>query len=225
MTITWCMVPEIWSVTDKIFCHFWPIFAPIPPMNPENQNFENMKIIPGDIIILHMCTINDNHMMYGSWDMKRDKQNFLSFWTLFCPFTPLTTQKIKILKNWKKHMKILSFYTCMAYMTIIWCMVPEIRSMADRICCHFGLFFTLIPPYGPRKSKFWKHENNIWRYYEFTHAYHQWQSYDVWFLRYEAWQTKFFVILDHFSPFYPSNTLKIKCLKNEKTPGYIIILQ
>ena len=64
-----------------------------------------MKQLPRDIIILHKCTINDNYIMYGSWDMKRDTQNFLSFWTVFCPFTkdnPKTTQKIKILKNWKK---------------------------------------------------------------------------------------------------------------------------
>ena len=40
--------------------HFYPL------NNPENQNFEKMKKIPGDIIILHMCTINQNHMMYGS---------------------------------------------------------------------------------------------------------------------------------------------------------------
>ena len=36
------------------------------PMDPENQNFETMKKIPEDIIILQMCTINDSHMMYGS---------------------------------------------------------------------------------------------------------------------------------------------------------------
>ena len=72
---------------------------PTPPIDPKNQNFEIIKNTPGDIIILHMCIINDNHMMYGSWDMKRDGQNFLSFWTVFCPFTPLTTQKIKTLKN------------------------------------------------------------------------------------------------------------------------------
>ena len=38
-----------------------------------------------------MCTINDNHMMHGSWDMEHNKQIFFSFWTFFCPFTPLTT--------------------------------------------------------------------------------------------------------------------------------------
>ena len=61
-----------------------------------------MKKMPGDIIILYKCTMNENHMMYCSWDMKHDRQNFLSFWTVFCLFTSLTTQKIKILKIWKK---------------------------------------------------------------------------------------------------------------------------
>ena len=53
-------------------------------------------------IILHICTKTHNHMMYDSWDTEWDRQNFLSLWTAFCPFTPLTTPKNKILKNWKK---------------------------------------------------------------------------------------------------------------------------
>ena len=62
----------------------------LPPNNPKNQNFEKMKkIISGDIIILHMSTINDNHMMYDSWDIKHNRHNFLSFWTIFYTFTPL----------------------------------------------------------------------------------------------------------------------------------------
>ena len=40
---------------------FLPFYPP-PPKNPENQNFEKWKLMPGDIIILHMCTINDNHI-------------------------------------------------------------------------------------------------------------------------------------------------------------------
>ena len=46
------MAPEIWSATDIIFSHFGPYFALPPPYNPENQNFEKMKKIPGDTIIL-----------------------------------------------------------------------------------------------------------------------------------------------------------------------------
>ena len=49
-------------MTEIIFCHLGPFFALLPPNNPENQNFEKMKKTPGDIIILHMCTVNDNYM-------------------------------------------------------------------------------------------------------------------------------------------------------------------
>ena len=50
-----CMVPDISSGTDRIFCHFGLLFALLcPPNNPENQIFEKMKINPGDIIILHI---------------------------------------------------------------------------------------------------------------------------------------------------------------------------
>ena len=59
------MVPEIWSKAHRIFCRFGPFFTHLPLNNQENQNFEKMKKTPGDIIILHMSTIN-NHMMYGS---------------------------------------------------------------------------------------------------------------------------------------------------------------
>ena len=48
-----------------------------------------------------MCTINEDHVMYGSWDLKHNKQTFLSFWATFCPLTLLTTWKFKILKNEK----------------------------------------------------------------------------------------------------------------------------
>ena len=33
---------------------------------------------------------------------------------------------------------------------------------------------------------------------------------DVWFLRYEAWQTESFIILAHFLPFHPTNNSKKK---------------
>ena len=47
------------------FSSFWAFY---PPDNPENQNFDKNEKnkTAGDIIILHKCTTNDNHMMYGS---------------------------------------------------------------------------------------------------------------------------------------------------------------
>ena len=78
-----------------IFGHFLPFNL---PNNLKNQNFEKMKKTPEDIIILHFHTKNDDHMMYGSWNMECDRHNFLSFWTTFCPFTSLTAWKIKLKK-------------------------------------------------------------------------------------------------------------------------------
>ena len=83
--------------------HFLPFYF---PNNLENQNFE-VKRVSGDVIILHKWTIDDNHMMYGSWDMKCNKQNVLSSWAIFCLFISITTRKIKILKSeksiWRCH--------------------------------------------------------------------------------------------------------------------------
>ena len=61
-------VPQIWYVTDVILIfHFGLFFALFNHRNsPKNQNFKRMKITPGDIIILHMCTENYDQMMYDS---------------------------------------------------------------------------------------------------------------------------------------------------------------
>ena len=73
---------------DRIFLYFGPFFALSPPNNPENQTFEKMKKTAGDILILHMCTINDDHMTFGSSDMEHDRQNFQAFWIIFCCLLP-----------------------------------------------------------------------------------------------------------------------------------------
>ena len=38
----------------------------LPTNNSKNKNFEKMKTTSGDIISLCNCTINEDHMMYGS---------------------------------------------------------------------------------------------------------------------------------------------------------------
>ena len=107
-----CRSYDIWFLKFKvrqteIFVILGQFLPFQPPDNPENQIFK-IKKIPGDIIILQICTINGNLLMYGSWDMECDRQNCQ--YGPFLPFYPLWTQKIKILKKWKKYLKILSFY-------------------------------------------------------------------------------------------------------------------
>ena len=66
-----------------------------------------------------MFNINDDHMIYGSWDMERNVQNFFFFhsglsFIVLTPThppprpplspSPLTTQKMKVLIIKKKHL-------------------------------------------------------------------------------------------------------------------------
>ena len=83
-----------------------------------------------------------------------------------------------------------------------------------------GHFLPFYPTKNPKNEK-----NNTWRYHHFMQVSHKLQSYDVWFLRYEAQQTELFVILGHFLPFYPTNNPKNQNFeKMKKIPGDIIIL-
>ena len=142
MKIIWCMVPEIlaWR-TDFFFIldHFLPIY---PPKNPKNQNFEKKKKTPGDITILHMCPINDNHTMYGSWDMECDRI-FCHFGPFFALLPPWNPKKIKILKKLKKTLEILSFYTSVPKMMVICYTVPEIWH----VTCNYFSFWAIFCPF------------------------------------------------------------------------------
>ena len=61
-------------------------------------------------------------------------------------------------KKLKNLLEISSFYTCVPKITIIWCMISDIWSGTNKFFWHFIQFFALLPPYGPRKSKFWTNE-------------------------------------------------------------------
>ena len=152
--------------------------------------------------------------LYDAWLLRYEAwlTEFFVILDLFLPFYPIATWKIKIWKNWKRDLEISSFYTCAPWMTTIWCMVPEIWSMTDRIFCHFGPFFALLPPNNFKNrnlEKLKKRPGDI-----ILHVYHKLQSYDVWFL---SATNNFFC---HFGPFFaflhPLITWKIEILKNWK---------
>ena len=105
------------------YCNFsfWTIFCPFTPSNsPRNEKiFLKIKKTPGDVIILHKCTKNHDHMIKCSWNMVHDGCNYFSFWAIFCSFTPLTTSKMKIKKKLKKYLEI-SFYTLYEFGATQW---------------------------------------------------------------------------------------------------------
>ena len=100
--------------------------------------------------------------------MVRDGCNHFSFWAIFCPFTPLTAEKIKLSKEWKKHLEISSFYNSVPKIMIICYTVPEIWCVTDvTVIFHFGLFFTLFPTNSPKIKllKKWKKYLEIASFY------------------------------------------------------------
>ena len=68
-------------------------------MDPENQIFGKLNNTPEDVIILQMRTLNDstNDLWFLRYEMQQTE--FLIILDHFLPFYPLTTRKIKILKN------------------------------------------------------------------------------------------------------------------------------
>ena len=117
---------------------------------------------------------------------------FCLFGIFFALLPPIRTQKIKILKKWKrkkKHLEISSFYTSVPKIMIICYTVPEIWHVTDVIVIfHFGLFFALLQP---KKSNFKKKKvkNSGDIIILHTPVYHKFWLDDVRFLRYGAQQT------------------------------------
>ena len=133
------------------------MFCPFTSLKPpKKQNFEKMNKIAGDIILL-MCIKNNNHLMYSSWHTKWHRHSFLSFWAIFCNFTPLANWKIKFWKNEKCtnrchhcthiYQKLWSYDVC--FLRLIW-------SATDRTFCYFRPFFALLPPKNPKNQNFEK---------------------------------------------------------------------
>ena len=68
-----------WDTGVRPFLNHFCLFTPL------KSKFWKNETPPEDFIILHMCTINDNHMMYGSWNMEHDGQNFFVILNRFLP--------------------------------------------------------------------------------------------------------------------------------------------
>ena len=207
----------------SFFWHLWMNFK-----KPEKSEFsKNEKKIARDIIILHTCTKNHNHMRWSSWDTER--QNFWSFWAIFYPFNPPSPspnnpdnqnfEKIKKapgdvitldLCN-KKHDHMMYAYSDM-----------EGNRQFIHSFYPFRPLFALLPHCWPRKLKFAKYVENTWRY-PFTHVYNTLRSYDAWFLRYKVQRTKFCHFGSFFALWPSQQPKKSKILKKLKKKGLEIL--
>ena len=156
-------------------------------------------------------------IMYGSWDTEWNRQYFLSFWVIFCPFNipPNNTENINFKKKKMKKTPgdiILSHiyvhHKWRSYDT--WFLKYKLQQ--TEVFVILGNFLP-FQPNGKLENQNFEIEKNTSRCYHSTYLHHKWQLYDVWFLRYGVQQTECFVILDRFLPFYPLWLQKTKIFK------------
>ena len=173
MTIIWCMVPETWSMTDRIFCHSGLFFAPLPPI--WTQKIKILKKIikktktPEDIIILHMCIV---------WCMVPEISSIMDRIVChldhFLPFYP-SNNIITLHKHIKNHDHVL------------YCSLDVGLKGCN---CYFS-FWAIFCPFNCLtvwKIKILKNEKKPYRYHHFTTVYQESWSYAILFLRYDPWQ-------------------------------------
>ena len=83
------------SVIKRTFCHFEPFFTLSPPSTKKTKVLKKIwkawKYHPFTNVHHKWRSYDVRFLSYGP-----QKMNFLSFWAIFYPFTPLTTKKMKI---------------------------------------------------------------------------------------------------------------------------------
>ena len=95
ITIIWCRFPryevrqtEFFAILGHFF--FLPFYS--PQQTRKSKFWKNKKKTPGDVIILHLCPKNHDHIMLPEmWSMTVRIFCQDHFWAIFCPFTSLTT--------------------------------------------------------------------------------------------------------------------------------------
>ena len=147
-------VPEIYGVwwMSLLFFNVGYFLLFYPPNSPKKENLKKKKKKETTTTTWryhHFTQVYQKSWSYAMLFLRymvRDGCNcYFSFWAIFCPFTALTAQKIKISKKTqkqtkankankqtnKKHLEI-SFYTRVPKTMIRWCTVSDIWCTTDR---------------------------------------------------------------------------------------------
>ena len=147
-----------YRVWHTIFCHFRSFFALLAHYWTRKLKFGKNVKRRLEILSFYTCA----PLIKIIWCMVPEIRNapdiiFLSYWAIFCPFTPLRAQKMKISKM-KKTLQTSSFYTSVPKIMIICYTFPEIWPNR----CNYFLFWAIFCHFTPitapkiKISKKWK---------------------------------------------------------------------
>ena len=157
-------------------------------------------------------------MMYSSRD---------SFWAIFALWPSQQPKKWKFWKNKKKYLEIYHYtfvhHIWWSHMYSSW----DIKHDRQNFFVILGYFLPFYPPNNLENENFEKMKKSPGDIIILNMSATN-ENHIVWFLRYGAWQTEYFPILDHFLPFTPppppNNPENQSFEKMKKTTGDIIIV-
>ena len=132
--LIWYTVPEIWHATNLIVIfHFGLFFALLPPNLATKWKLQKKWKKPLEISSFYTSVPKILIICYTVpkiWQVT-DVIVIFHFGLFFGLLSPQQPKKSKFLKKWKKHLEILSFYTCVPKIMIRWCTVPEKWCVTD----------------------------------------------------------------------------------------------
>ena len=153
MTIVWCTAPDIWSATH--FFSFWASFS----------NLKKWKKISGNIILLQMSSINEDHMIYDHMKynvLHRICCHFGSF-LLFHPPNDPENQSFEKLKKIPEDVIILHMGTINHMIKWqsydVWFLRYGVRQ--TDISFIFGHFLFFYPTNNPQNQNFEKMKKTL----------------------------------------------------------------
>ena len=186
-----------WNMAhDGCNCCFsiWAIFCPFTTptaqkMKISNKHNNTWRYHPFTQLYQNSWLYAILFLRYGAWQLYRYNCYF-SFWVIFCPLTPLPTQKMKISKKWKKHQDIMILHKCTkAHDDTLCCSWDMVRDGCN--CCFFFPTLGNVLPFchlnSPKNENF-KKLKNTWRFYHFTQLHQKLRLQAILFLKYGTTQ-------------------------------------
>ena len=149
--------------------------------------------MPIDIILLHMSTINEDHLMYVSWDTRQQIYFFVILDHFLFFYSPDNLENKYLEKTKKRASNIIILHMCAIHgshmMYGFWDMDCNRQIFCN--CGSFYLFLPFYPRYNLKNPNFEKNEKNTWIYHHFTQVYQKLRSYPIMCLRCDMWQIFF----------------------------------
>ena len=122
-----------------------------------------------------------------SQDMECDRHNFSHFRSFFALLPHFWPWKLKLGKNVKKHLEILSFCTCVPLIKILIYGSWDMKCNRQDFFVILGNFLAFYPPNSPKNENI-KSEKNSWRHHHCTQVYQKTWSSIILFQRYGPWR-------------------------------------